>query len=550
MNASIENKVQGVLSADRIPFALPEQKLNGSLHFFDGRAVKLVSFSDLLEDVKSLRIELQEAGLKEEHHVGIRGVNCYEWVVYDLAVVSLGSKLVCFPEENFDDSDVDELADRFELSLLLVTENFVREDWKNRDWIHSINSEKTSKINLCPSKVNGALKKRIEGSDTFTLVFSSGTSGELKCLLLSKEGVQAPIDQFADHWQLKQGDGVLVALPMSIFQQRLMVYACLRKDANILLTTSAQLFRSINVLKPSVILGPPALFETIEQRFAGTSFIKKVWGNIRAGLIAVVPSSELRNKRFRKLYSKQHKALGGNVRVLLTGSAPSKLTTLKFFKSIRLPIFQAYGMAEIGFIAWNRPKANKMMSVGKPILENTVNFEEDGEIIISVEKPQCNGYYGIEPDKERGTFLPNGNVATGDVGKLDKDGYLFITGRKKNIILLSSGIKVNPENIERLFEQVVGTTRIVVIGGDWVSGIALIAAIDKDTSIQDEARIKSEIEALITDYNKDRKSGEQIYSKIVTRVEFSTESGLITRNLKTDRNAVMRYFEKEFLVNN
>lgn len=549
MSETLRNANQVNLE-ERVPFKLPENNLSGALHFFDGRSVKVVSYQELLNDVRNLRERLQALGLQKDHCVGIRATNCYEWVVFDLAVVSLGCIFVCFPEEGIDDTDIEALADKYELSLLFVTNDFMKESWKDQRWIYGINNTNWDlELELRPTNQTGELKNRIEGTDTFTLVFSSGTSGELKCLLLSKYGVQAPIDQFADQWGLKKGEGVLVALPMSIFQQRLMVYACLRKDANILMTTSAQLFRSLKVLQPSIILGPPALFETIEQRFAGDPNTNGTKTSLKEAFIALSPSSESRAKGFRELYAKQHNALGGNVRVLLTGSAPSKLSTLKFYKSIKLPIYQAYGMAEIGFISWNRPDANRMLSVGKPILPNTVSFEEDGGIIITVDKPQCNGYFGIDPETEKMTFLPNGSVATGDVGRLDKNGYLFITGRKKNIILLSSGIKVNPEKIEHFFENIPGTSRIVAIGGDWVSGIALIVAVDPNETSQEVTRIKSEVETMMSEYNKNKKSGEQIYSMIVTRTEFSVESGLVTRNLKTDRNAVMRYFEKEFLVN-
>jgi long-chain acyl-CoA synthetase len=549
MNKTLNNEYQAC-SEDRVPFTLPESKLSGAIHFFDGRSVRIVPYTDLVEDVRTLRDKLLAAGLQKDHCVGIRATNCYEWVVFDLAVVSVGSTFVCFPEEGINDTNIEELADKYDLSLLFVTSDFMKKEWKDHKWIYVINTNNSNlAVELRPTNQSGELKNRIAASDTFNLVFSSGTSGELKCLLLSKLGVQAPIDQFADQWGLKQGEGVLVALPMSIFQQRLMVYACLRTDATILMTTSAQLFRSLKVLKPSIILGPPALFETIEQRFVGISKVKKAKMKLRAALISVSFSAKSRTKRFKKLFSKQHDALGGNVRVLLTGSAPSKLTTLEFYKAIKLPIFQAYGMAEIGFISWNRADANRMMSVGKPIIPNTVSFEEDGGIIVTIDNPQCNGYFGLDSEIEKMTFLPNGSIATGDVGRLDKDGYLFITGRKKNIILLSSGIKVNPEKIEQFFENITGTLRIVAIGGDWVSGIALIVAIDPNESQQELERIKSDVETRISEYNTNKKSGEQIYSMIVTRTEFSVESGLVTRNLKTDRNAVMNFFEKEFLVN-
>lgn len=534
---------------DLVPFVVPKEKLTGHLHIFDGRKMLKITYAQLIKDVEKVKSEFENLGLKPKDCVGIRGENCYEWIVYDIAVTALGCVLVCFSEDDFDDQEVEKLAAHYELSLLLVTKKYYQEDWQALSWITKINEADASEIHLRSTTEHGALKKKISETDTFSLVFSSGTSGELKCLLLSKKGVQAPINQFANDWELTKGDGVLVALPMSIFQQRLMVYACLRKDANILLTSPIHLFRSIKRLKPSIILGPPALFETVEQRFQGRSSLKRFTTNTLGFLYNLIPFTQLRIKLLNKVYHKFYNALGGNIRVLLTGSAPSKLSTLKFYKSVRLPIYQAYGMAEIGFIAWNLPSSNKMMSVGKPIISNSVKLSKEQEIIVSVEKPQCNGYYGIDQEKQNKIFLSNGDVATGDLGRIDKDGFLFITGRKKNIILLSSGIKVNPETVEKHFEQTEGIDRIVAIGGDWVVGIALIISIKPDTSTTEEERIKTEIHKLRETYNKNLKSGEQVYHVIFTRVEFTTENGLVTRNLKTDRNATMKYFEKDFTVN-
>jgi long-subunit acyl-CoA synthetase (AMP-forming) len=534
---------------DLIPFVIPTEKLTGHLHIFDGRKKVKISYVQLIEDVHKAKQTLQEAGLQPKDLVGIRGENCYEWIVYDIAVTALGCILVCFSEDDFDDQEMETLASHYELSLLLVTQKYYQDDWEAIPWVYRMNDTNPNPIQLRIQEGVGTLKKKMLETDTYSLVFSSGTSGELKCLLLSKKGVQAPINQFAEDWELRPGDGVLVALPMSIFQQRLMVYACLRKDANILFTSPPHIFRSIKVLKPSVILGPPALFETVEHRFKGRSNIQRLKTNVTGWLSSLIPFQGLREKMLQKVYGKFHKALGGNVRVLLTGSAPSKLSTLQFYKSIRLPIYQAYGLAEIGFIAWNKPKNNRMMSVGKPIIPNSVKLSEENEIIVSVEKPQCNGYFGITEEKQHKIFLANGDIATGDLGRIDKDGFLFITGRKKNIILLSSGIKVNPETVEKHFEQVEGTDRIVAIGGDWVVGIALIVAIQPDVSAEAEEKIKTEIHKLRETYNQNLKSGEQVYNIVFTRVEFTTENGLVTRNLKSDRNAIMRYFEKDFMVN-
>src|SRR5579872_2570993 len=248
-----------------VPFALPRKGLSRGISIFDGRAVTRIAFAQLLNDVCLARSRLERAGLKLGACVGLLGENCYEWIVYDLAVLSLGCIVVSFPIDEFAAKSAEELATAYDLSLLLMTRKAgMRPDLS---WAITINEAGSSPAAVRPDASKQGLLQRLRGTDACSVIFSSGTSGQLKALLLSRAGVDATIDAFANDWQMTPDDGILVALPLSVFQQRLMVYAALRKDTEILLTDSANLFRSFKVLRPTIVLGPPALFEAIENRF-------------------------------------------------------------------------------------------------------------------------------------------------------------------------------------------------------------------------------------------------------------------------------------------
>lgn len=532
----------------QVPFRIPATNLTGSLFIFDGRHTKQIPYSQLIEDIQNARARLEKAGLKPNCCVGIMGENCYEWIVYDLAVMSMGCLLVCFPTDEFSEKNVEDLANNYDLSLLLLTKKMAKN--YNLPWIVTINDGSSTVPCIRPVAVDkeDGLLHRVRKTDVCSIIFSSGTSGQLKCLLLSRKGIEVPIDAFANDWKLNQKDGVLVALPLSVFQQRLMVYACLRQDSNILFTDSANLFRSFKILEPSVILGPPALFESIERKFIALPALKRNLMQIASSLFNLIPLKALRQRSRQLLFKKFAKSLGGKVRILLTGSAPSKLSTLRFFKAMGLSLFQAYGLAEVGFIAWNLPARNRFLSVGQPIIPNSVKIADDGEIIVSIETPQAAGYFGMNSEEQERTFLPNGDVATGDVGRFDKNGYLYITGRKKNIILLQSGEKIHPETLEQSLGMPYGVDRIVVIGGgDW-SGLAAVVAINPECNSNEESSLRKEIQSSIDVLNLRIKPSSHIVRLFITRIAFVPSTGFVTRNLKVDREAVRRYFEKEFTL--
>ena len=136
-----------------------------------------------------------------------------------------------------------------------------------------------------------------------------------------------------------------------------------------------------------------------------------------------------------------------------SGGAPLDIGTLNFFESIGLPVYQGYGLAETSpVIASNGPTANRTGSVGKPLPEIEVMTDDDGEILTRGPHVM-RGYFGND-ELTASVIDADGWLHTGDIGHLDRDGFLFISGRKKNVIVLGSGKKVQPEELEAvLFEH-------------------------------------------------------------------------------------------------
>jgi long-subunit acyl-CoA synthetase (AMP-forming) len=181
------------------------------------------------------------------------------------------------------------------------------------------------------------------------------------------------------------------------------------------------------------------------------------------------------------------------------------------------------------------------------VVEGSVSIADDGEILVGVPHRQAIGYFGVDPAEEALTFLPDGRVATGDLGRFDRQGYLFITGRKKDLIITQSGQKIHPETLERDLSAIRGVVRAVVIGGGDVPGLVAIVAVDPNSTTEHEAQVQAEVQSTIELLNKRMPAASRIGRSIITRKPFRPETGLLTRNLKLDRRAVQRYFERDIM---
>jgi acyl carrier protein len=227
-----------------------------------------------------------------------------------------------------------------------------------------------------------------------------------------------------------------------------------------------------------------------------------------------------------------------------TGMAPIKNTTLDFFRRLRLPLYEAYGLTECGAITTNTPRHHRRGSVGRPITEGSVLVAADGEIMVRQEHLQTTGYLECEGDEEARTFVAPHTVATGDIGYFDRDGYLYLKGRKKEIIITEQGYKVHPESLESLIDRCPEVERSVVFG----TGLPYLVALISIQEPQDEAaaaRVGKSIEKI----NAELPPVSQLVKYFITTEQLTRENGFMTRNLKLDRRAIFRHFKKDLLGN-
>jgi long-chain acyl-CoA synthetase len=455
----------------------------------------LKSFPELCNDVRNLAASLADLGVRPGHIVGIQAANTYEFVVWDLALIELGAIPHVFPED-WPISQVKETATSHALAFTVSEQS--------GDLVLPNSARLSDYIRFA------ARPTRMEERDVLTRVYSSGTTGKLKGLVICRHGVEHVASQFIDDFSLSDRDRYLFFLPTSHFQQRLSLYTCLFAGVSVMLTPYTHVFHDIAHFKPTFLIAPPAFYGV--------------------ALAAIIPQgSELTGAE------RLQAALGGKLRFMITGMAPIRRGVLEAYQRYGLPLLEAYGMTEVGLIAWNAPGDNRLGTVGRPLKHHRLSFAEDSEILVETQHSLASGYFDVDPEEAGRTFLPNGCIATGDIGELDGT-HLVLRGRKKDIIITNEGIKIHPSALEERVLTCELIRQAAVITDIYRDDLVLVLSVDDP---HDETTI-SKANSLVEVING---SGSlRIARTVITRTRFAVENGMLTRNMKLNRGAIAREF--------
>lgn len=458
------------------------------------------SFSDFADDVARLSQRLSAAGLGRGHSVGIQSANCYEWLVLDVAVSSLGAILLAFPED-MPGQQVASFTLTHDLALLVVQQ--ACDD----------NSD-TVTVDIARLEADLPVKasaRRTENPDLFSRVFSSGTSGKIKGLDISQRGVSWLIEHFIRDFKLSEKDRHLIFLPLSSYQQRLSFYGCVLSGASVCLTTYPRVFHALKSFNPTFLIAPPILYDTALTLCAG-----------------------------KDIATHLPKVLGGNVRFLITGMAAIKHKTLELYAQAGLKLLEAYGVTECGMVAWNTEDRQQPGTVGQPLLRSDILIAEDDEILICRTMPLCHSYFFAEEEEAAATFRSDGAIATGDLGHFDESGFLTLLGRKKDIIVTAGGKKFHPSEIERLLIGQPEVDECFVFSDMSSNQVALVLHSATQSGEEWKLRIRQLVDAVNAQLDPHQRIGKVIHSDYA----LSADSRFQTRNMKISRSALSRHFSR------
>jgi long-chain acyl-CoA synthetase len=484
------------------------------------------SHAQVYEDVQAAHSRLLVWGVKAGMRIGLRAPNCYEWLVYDLALIQLRAVSVAFTDD-FSAISAEELCARYSLSLLLVS---------GKERAGSGAASYVAALDGTNAEVSVKPQDECSDDEEFEhpwLIFSSGSSGGSKGLVLNRSGVEASVDAFTTAVGPLLDDCLLLFLPISNFQQRLMYYAAIWYGFDIIITEPARLFHALKEMRPTMLVAPPGFYEAFESQFSNLPNWKQMGVRLIARTAYALCPSAVADRVARRIFQDAYQTLGGRVRFMVTGMAPTKRSTLELFKLMRLPLFETYGLTECGSVSLNLPRAHRIGSVGRLLCGVTVEIGCDGEIFVCRERMPAFAYFQCADGENETTFVSEHRVATGDIGHFDRDGFLYLLGRKKEIIITSGGEKVHPEAVEAQIDACSSVSKSVVYdGGGFLSAVVL----PKDPR---DPNAKRHIERHIEEMNG-RGTSVKVEKVVFTDRAFCRENGFLRPNLKLDRKNIAR----------
>ena len=506
---------------------------NGAIHTFDrGKAVRH-SFSALHADVGHARARLRDWGVKAGTRVGIYAPNSYHWLVYDLALIELGAISVPFTDD-FAGRVNQELLDKYNIALLLISRKDAKLFPAKPAHVAFLDDDNDTVRVLERSSSGDA-----DEADQHSLVFSSGSAGGLKGLVISRKGVEATLPPVIEAIGMGPHDRLMLFLPMSNFQQRNLCYSALWYDFDVIITDYTQLFAAMPALNPTVLIAPPVLYQMIYSEYEKYPGWKKMLWSALGTLLSLLPSP-LRQGLARVFFQDFYKQFGNSMRMLITGMAPIRRNLGKFFERMQLPLCESYGMVEAGSITYRPASSREYGSVGKLLKGMNISVESDGEIIVRHANPMTLRYFQCAEGENERTFLGTGRVATGDIGRLDAEGNLYLLGRKKELLITPGGLKVHPETIEQELNNSPDVVHSVISFKPNTNHLICVVDLVPPGGEAARARVTKFVNALPS-----AKKAAQFVEVVFAGEPFTRDNGMLRPNLKIDRKAIAARYLKD-----
>ncbi len=411
------------------------------------------TYHDLKEDINAFGTWMYKNKIKDKH-VAIIGKNSYEWLVSFLACVNGGNVAVAI-DKSLPANEISELLKLADVDCALVTDQYIEKvDTKIVKKVYDLGTFDTILYEgrkLLRDKNNDFLTYQIEPDKTAAILFTSGTSGKSKGVELTNKNIAFEINRTCQLY--KPSGNVLAILPFHhAFGLIVGIFMAVNYEEAVYINKSPKYVKkNLQDFKPQTIFMVPMFVEF---------FHKQIWAEIdkkgkTAATKGLMASTDLLLKTGvdvrKKTYSAIHKVFGGNLEYIICGGAALDPMYVKEFRSWGIEILNGYGTTECSpCTAVNRPFHHKDGSVGVLIPDTEVRVSEEGEILFKGDHVM-KGYY--KDEEATNAVIIDGWYHTGDLGFVDEEGFITLTGRKKNLIILSNGENLSPEELEEDFSR-------------------------------------------------------------------------------------------------
>ncbi len=398
------------------------------------------------------------------------------------------------------------------------------------------------------------IQEEVSPDDAAILYLTSGATGEPKMGLTSHAAILANVDMGPDVLPITPRDSTIVFLPSAHIAQRIVLELVpMRMGTPVWFSESlARLPSELKTIRPTVFFAPPRVWEkmygTIQNEIKKKSGIarKLFYGALGLGQAATqykqagkpLPGwmALLLKIADKLVYSKVRERLGGRIRVAASGAAPLGKDLAEFFAAIGMPLIEGYGLTEAGVICFNPLDRPKPGSIGTVLPGVEIRRADDGELQV---RTPCifKGYYRDEA-ATRSVLSEDGWFSTGDIAEVDSDGYWYITGRKKELIVSSNGKKIYPARIESLFKMEPLVNQVLLVGDKKPYVTALLTV--NMAQVQNLAEpVAKAVEGAVGRVNKQLADFERIRRFKILERDFSIEHGELTPTMKIRRGRVL-----------
>jgi len=542
-----------------------------------------ITAAQFRDDVYALAKGLVAAGIEPGDRVAIMSHTRYEWTVFDYAAWCVGVVVVPIYETSSAEQAEWILTDTAAKAIFVETEDFERLVGQSRDRLVNLQYLWRIDIHLHDLIAAGAgisddvvaeRTRTAHAASLATIIYTSGTTGRSKgcevthenLLTVSRNCFLGPLHGLA---QLDQSSTVMF-LPLAHVFARIIQATCL--EAGVILGHQgdlSQLLPALDSFKPSFVLAVPRVFEkvynTAEQKAIGEGK-GKIFHKAVDVAVAYSEAMEaghgaslgikLQHAIFDKLvYGKLRAALGGRAQAAVSGGAALSPRIGHFFRGIGVPIVEGYGLTEsTAPLAVNRPERQKIGSVGQPVPGVSLRIADDGEILARG-KSIIPAYWRND-QATKDAFTPDGWYKTGDIGIIDDEGFLFITGRKKEILVTAGGKNVSPTLLEDRLRANLLISQCMVVG-DGQPFIGALITIDSETfgpwkerlgkparatvaDLRDDPDLVAAIQSAVDDANSAVSRAESIRKFRILDGDFTQEGGQLSAKLGIKRNVIAK----------
>src|SRR4051794_297040 len=576
--------------ADLLPKAAEIYGPSVAVQYKEGDRWLSKTFAEVREIVMPLALGLVELGVEKGDRVAILGNTRPEWTYFDFAALSIGATVVPIYQTNspeecryvLDNSDAkvvvveddEQLAKVREVrSRLPLLEHVVLMTGSDDDAISM------EELSAQGAAVDAALWEQrytaVTSADICTFIYTSGTTGPPKGCIISHGNYRAMLDMVNQTSVIEEGDLAYLYLPLAHSFALLIQLGSFDLGTTIAYweRDPLKILPNLAEVKPTYFPSVPRIFEKIYT--AATSGMEKEGGlkkaifdwSIKTGAKMHEVERSGRKPGFllqrsyafadKQVLSKIRNLFGGRVRLAVSGAAPINPEILRFFDAAGVLVLEGWGMTETSTAATiSTPEDFKVGTIGKPFPGCEVRIADDGEILVK--GPNVFQGYHKNPEATSETIV-NGWLHTGDIGEIDGDGFIKITGRKKDIIITAGGKNITPANLEAEIKQHPLVSQCVVVGDRRPYLVALVT-LDPEEAVKyaqennlpedpvqlaQNPDIKAQIEAHVEKINQNFARVEQVKKISILPHDLSQESGELTPTLKVKRAVVAQKHEGE-----